>query len=282
MFKDCEPDLARKLPEVFPQAWAESFGQDRFGLWQGIYVNDEACRFRWIPPGSFLMGSEEDEKERYEDEGPQHLVTLETGFWMADTACSQALWQAVMKENPSEFKGRDLPVENVSFDLAGQFIDTVNQMKPGLDICLPSEAWWEYACRAGSVTPFWFGNSLSSDQANFDGNAPYAGGKRGKFRETTVPVTTFDPNPWGLYQMHGNVWEWCADHWYDTYEGAPNDGSAWLTGGDKNYVVRGGSWYGRGRILRSAYRSHARRVFIGDYFGFRLARGPNSRQGRPA
>lgn len=281
MFKACEPDLARKLPEIFPQAWAESFGQDRFGLWQGIYVNGETCRFRWIPPGSFWMGSPEEEQGRFDVEGPQHPVTLETGFWMAEITCTQALWQAVMKENPSRFKGRDLPVESASVDQVGRFIDTLNKMKPGLNVCLPSEAWWEYACRAGTGTAFWFGSSLSSDQANFHGGYPYDGGGEGEYRETTVPVKTFDPNPWGLYQMHGNVWEWCADRWHDTYEGAPDDGSVWLAGGDEDYVARGGSWGDDGWNLRSACRYHARYGFIDDYHGFRLARGPDSsRDGR--
>ena len=254
--------------------WASGMGYDAFGLFLAVDVAETDFVMRWIPPGSFLMGSDENEKERLRSEGPQHLVTLETGFWMADTACTQALWQAVMKKNPSRFKGRDLPVEKVSFDQTGKFIETLNQMKPGLNICLPSEAWWEYACRAGTETPFWLGGSLSSDQANFDGNYPYAGGRKGKYRETTVPVKRFDPNPWGLYQMHGNVWEWCADRWHDTYEGAPDDGSAWLTGGDKEPVVRGGSWSFPGRFLRSAWRARVRHVFIDDRFGFRLSRGP--------
>ena len=153
--------------------------------------------FCWIPPGKFLMGSPENQRS---EEGPQHEVTISKGFWMADTACTQALWQAVMGDNPSRFKGEDRPVEQVSWYDVRLFL---SQLPYKFDPDLPTEAEWEYACRAGTQTPFNLGASLSSDQANF--YAP------GMYRKGTVPVRSFPPNVWGLYQMHGNVWEWCAD-----------------------------------------------------------------------
>ncbi|HEB49156.1 MAG TPA: formylglycine-generating enzyme family protein, partial [Desulfobulbus sp.] len=152
------------LPDIFPEPWAESYGQDDHGLWQGVYLHDIEVRFRWIPPGEFMMGSPEDESERFEWEGPQHRVRFAQGFWLAETACSQALWQAVMGENPSRFKGDELPVENVSWTDAQEFIEQVNRAHPGLALRLPSEAEWEYGCRAGTSTPFWFGTELTTDR----------------------------------------------------------------------------------------------------------------------
>ncbi len=272
--------VSHLLPDIFPEPWAESYGQDDHGLWQGVYLHDIEVRFRWMPPGEFMMGSPEDEPERFEREGPQHRVRFVRGFWLAETACTQALWQAVMGENPSRFKGDELPVENVSWIDAQEFIERVNRAHPGLALRLPSEAEWEYGCRAGTSTPFWFGTELSTDRANYDGNYPYAGGKKGKDRQKTVPVKRFHPNPWGLYQVHGNVWEWCADPWHDTYEGAPDDGRVWEKDGDSKWaVLRGGSWLLYGRYVRSACRFHDHRDragLFGDFGGFRLARGPES------
>ena len=228
---------------------------------------------RWIPPGEFMMGSPPNEPERFDVEGPQHQVRFAQGFWLAETACTQALWQAVMGENPSRFSD-DLqnPVENVSWQLAQQFIDKLNQQAPDLALRLPSEAEWEYACRAGTTTPFWFGTELSTEQANYDGNHPYANGETGEYRKKTMPVKTFNPNPWGLYQMHGNVWEWCTDRWHESYDGAPDDGSAWTADDSEYHVCRGGSWIFNGGCLRSAYRN--RDIFSAGNVGFRLARGP--------
>ncbi len=282
--------VSHLLPDIFPESWAESYGQDDHGLWQGVYLHDIEVRFRWMPPGEFMMGSPEDEVERLEREGPQHLVRFAQGFWLAETVCTQALWRAVMGENPSPFKGDkgdDLPVENVSWYDVQEFIEQVNRALPGLALRLPSEAEWEYGCRAGTSTPFWFGTDLTMDRANYDGRSPYADGKKGKYREKTVEVKRFQPNPWGLYQVHGNVWEWCADPWHDTYEGAPDDGRVWEEGGDSDLaVLRGGSWTYLGGALRSAYRDRAPRDYAGSvaantgffcvHNGFRLARGPES------
>ncbi len=190
-----------------------------------------------------MMGSR-DELEMSDSEGPQRRVTFDQGFWLAETACSQALWHAVRGDNPSKFqKNPENPVENISWDMAIDFMDRLNNLVPGLDVRLPSEAEWEYSCRAGTATPFSFGTELTPEDANYNGNYPYNKGKKSLYREETVVVKSFRPNPWGLYQMHGNVWEWCQDCWHASYEGGPDDGSPWDDGDSKDRVCRGGSWY---------------------------------------
>ncbi|MGD2085207.1 MAG: formylglycine-generating enzyme family protein [Candidatus Aminicenantes bacterium] len=258
------------LPECFPFPWASDWGQDRYGLWVAFtYKNVRQC-FRWIKPGKFMMGSPENEEERDDDE-ILHEVTITQGFWMADTACTQALWQAVMEKNPSYFKGDERPVENVSWNDCKEFIDKINGLKPGLNFRLPTEAQWEYACRAGTQTPFWFGDDITPEQVNYDGNFPYAGGKKGKYREETVEVKSLPCNSWGLYQMHGNVWELCFD-WYGEYSTdsvidpvGPSSGSL--------RVLRGGSWIDYGGLVRSACRGGGEPALRSDDAGFRLARG---------
>jgi formylglycine-generating enzyme required for sulfatase activity len=228
------------LPNVFPATWAKAWGVDTFGLFMVLAVNGIRQRFRWIMPGSFQMGSPETEKERDEDE-QRHEVTLSQGYWLADTACTQALWMAVMGENPSRFKDNaDQPVENVSWEDAQAFSQRLNQQFPELYARLPTEAEWEYACRAGTTTPFSFGDTITPKQVNYDGNYPYANGTKGKFRAKTVPVKSLPANPWGLYEMHGNIWEWCAD-WYGDYGlAALADPTGSPDGSDR--VLRGGSW----------------------------------------
>jgi formylglycine-generating enzyme required for sulfatase activity len=238
-------------PPVFPFPWADQWGKDRYGIWVAFTIEEVRQCMRWIKPGKFMMGSPKGEKERYDDE-TQHEVILTEGFWLADTACTQALWQAVMGENPSGFKGPQRPVEQVSWEDCKTFIDKTNRLKPGLDLCLPSEAQWEYACRAGTETPFWFGDNITPEQVNYRGTSPYADGKKGEYREQTVDVKSLPCNGWGLYQMHGNVWEWCED-WYGEY--AP-DLIVNPTGPDSSgdRVCRGGSWFSNGRLVRSAIR----------------------------
>ena len=182
----------------------------------------------------------------------------------------------VMGDNPSRLKGEQHPVENISWDMAKAFIGKLNELVPGLGVRLPSESEWEYGCRAGTTTPFWFGSELTTDMANYNGTRSYNNGKKGEFRNKTMPVKSFKQNPWGLYQMHGNVWEWCEDFWYDNYEGLPDNGAPRLKKGKSDRrVVRGGSWLNDGRDLRSACRLG--RLVAGGFFdarGFRLARGP--------
>lgn len=264
------------LPDPFPPPWASEWEEDaEWGLAATLNLNGVKQTFRWIQPGTFLMGSPVDEVGRYDDE-TQHEVTLTRGYWLADTACTQALWQAVMGDNPSRFKD-DLanPVEQVSWDDVQTFIARLNELVPGLAAGLPSEAQWENACRAGTTTPFSFGKNITPEQVNYDGNNPYADGKEGLYRERTVPVKSLPPNLWGLYEMHGNVYEWCADWYRDYPQGPQTDPSGPPEGVDR--VLRGGSWISYGRFCRAAYRiRYEPGIRIND-FGFRLA--PRQRPG---
>jgi formylglycine-generating enzyme required for sulfatase activity len=208
-----------------------------------------------IPSGSFMMGQteaekvelirqvgEQDYKAWYANELPQHQVTL-AAFSMGKYPVTQAQYQAVMGNNPSNFKGDNRPVEGVSWHEAMEFCDRLSK-KLGQPYTLPSEAQWEYACRAGTTTPFHFGETITTDLANYDGTGTFASGPKGVFRQETTDVGLFPANRWGLYDMHGNVFEWCLDHFHDSYNGAPADGSAWVTGGDSDFrMLRGGSWY---------------------------------------
>ncbi|MGZ8190347.1 MAG: formylglycine-generating enzyme family protein [Methylococcaceae bacterium] len=226
--------------------------------------------FRWIEPGTFLMGSPSNEPERAEDE-TQHQVTLSRGFWMADAPVTQALWQEVMGDNPSHFQGDNRPVENVSWDDAQAFIAKMNGMKPELKLCLPTEAQWEYACRAGTTTPFSFGYEISSEQVNFDGNYPYNNGKPSRYREETSDVKTLPPNAWGLYEMHGNIWECCQD-WYGEYPSGPvTDPQGPDTGTAR--VIRGGSWDNFVGNVGSAVRFRFTPAYRYNRLGFRISRG---------
>ncbi|MBX3516754.1 MAG: formylglycine-generating enzyme family protein [Rhodospirillales bacterium] len=275
------PSFSERFPEPFPPPFASAWGDDEFGLWADLEVASADTsetvtqRLRWIEPGTFVMGSPHDEPERFEWEGPQHEVTIANGFWLFDTACTQALWQAVMGSNPSSFKGFGRPVDSVSWNDVQEFLTRINEMIPGLDLVLPTEAQWEYACRAGTTTPFSFGATITPEEVNYDGNHPYAGGEKGLYRQETVSVASLPANPWGLYEMHGNVWEWCADHWHDSYQGAPTDGSAWIDeGADPGVarVLRGGSWDDYAWSVRSAYRLASDPGYRYSGIGFRCAR----------
>jgi eukaryotic-like serine/threonine-protein kinase len=184
-------------------------------------------------------------------------------------AVTQAQYQAVMGDNPAFFKGEQNPVDTVSWHDAIAFCQELSE-KTGTLYRLPSEAEWEYACRAGTTTPFHFGETITSDLVNFDGNWIYGGASKGICRAKTTEVGSFPPNGFGLYDMHSNVWEWCADYWHDNYQGASNDGSAWIVGGDGDpRLLRGGCWSTPGNC-----RSANRHNFWGDdrvdNFGFRI------------
>jgi formylglycine-generating enzyme required for sulfatase activity len=185
---------------------------------------------------------------------------------------TQEEWAAVMRENPSRFKGDDrLPVENVSWNDCQEFIKRLNGRKDGYVYRLPSEAEWEYACRAGTTTPFSFGETLTTAQANYDGNYPYGGGPKGEYRKKTTRVGSFPPNAWGLHDMHGNVWEWCQDGWYENYDGAPTDGRVREQDSDNVRVVRGGSWLDYAGGCRSALRNRGAPDYRDGFVGVRLA-----------
>ncbi|HNO12837.1 MAG TPA: formylglycine-generating enzyme family protein [Accumulibacter sp.] len=260
--------------------WAKELARDGHGLYLDVDCNGVVQRFRWIDPGEFMMGSPPDEPERREDE-VQHPVTLSRGFWLADTACTQAFWQAVTGKNPSHFQGDPgNPVESVSWDEVQTFIGKLRRRLPGLPARLPTEAEWEYACRAGTTTPFSFGDQITPDRVNYNGNYPYAGGKIGRYRGQTVPVASLPANAWGLYEMHGNVWEWCADRFGAYPTGPQVDPQGPRTGGAR--VLRGGSWSFYGRVVRSACRRRFGPDRHDGVIGFRLALGPGEQVLSPA
>jgi formylglycine-generating enzyme required for sulfatase activity len=256
--------------------WAEAIGRDKYGLYADFRIQGVSQRMRWILPGEFMMGSPQNEANRFYNEN-QHRVTLSRGFWLADTVCTQALWQVVMGQNPSFFKGEDQPVERVSWDGVQRFIERLNGLILDGKFRLPTEAEWEYTCRAGTITAFWFGDQITPEQVNYHGNYPYAGGRKGKYRKETVEVKELPCNNWGLYQMHGNVWEWCQDRYAAYPPGAVTDPVEPTKG--KGRVLRGGSWFSYGRYARSAYRFHGDPAFFDYRLGFRLARGKAPGQG---
>ena len=267
-----QAEVERKAREAAEKpAWATKAGQDDHGRYADLVVAGVEQRFRWIAAGTFMMGSPASEPERSGDE-IQHQVTLSKGFWLADTACTQALWQKVMGNNPAYFKDNtNNPVEQVSWDDVQGFLQALNQRVAGLTARLPNEAEWEYACRAGTTTAFSFGSRISLNQANYDGTSCYAGGSKGEYREKTMPVKSFSPNAWGLYQMHGNVFEWCQD-WYGNYPmQAVTDPQGAASGSYR--VLRGGSWVLNAQHLRSAYRNFSSPVYRSFSSGFRLVLG---------
>ena len=247
---------------------------------------------------TFLMGSPEGEPERLERE-PQHEVTVPT-FFMGRYPVTQMQWRFVaalpqakqeLNPDPSSFKGDHHPVESVSWYDAVEFCDRLSAYTKR-EYRLPTEAEWEYACRSGTQTPFYFGNTLTTELANYDGNYTYNDGTKGEYREKTTPVDPFDlanatkgeyrekttpvdhfdlANAFGLCDMHGNVWEWCQDHWHESYKGAPTDGSAWLNENDNDSRIRrGGSWHSNPRACRSACRYYDSPDVTYDDLGFRI------------
>ncbi|NEN92954.1 MAG: SUMF1/EgtB/PvdO family nonheme iron enzyme [Okeania sp. SIO3H1] len=224
-----------------------------------------------IPGGTFIMGSPENEEGRNYWESPQHKVTLQP-FYMSKYPITQNQYQAIMGKNCSDFQGGNRPVECVSWYDATEFCQKLSQ-KTGKNYKLPSESQWEYACRAGTTTPFYFGETITSELANYNGKYIYGKASRGKYREETTDVGSFPPNAFGLYDMHGNVWEWCADDRHKNYQGAPTDGSAWLENDGKEHypVLRGGSWSFNPNLCRSAIRYDSVRRDVHDYLiGFRV------------
>ncbi|NOQ64526.1 MAG: SUMF1/EgtB/PvdO family nonheme iron enzyme [Methyloprofundus sp.] len=253
-------------------------GRDRYGLYAELDLFGITQRFRYIEAGTFMMGSPSNEAGRYEDED-YHQVTLNQGYWLADTACTQALWDAVMGDNPAEFTGDSQnPVETVSWLDVQNFLQKLNEKYTGLQAQLPSEAQWEYACRAGTVTPFSWGENITPEQVNYDGTEPYAGAEKGEVREKTVVVKSFAANQWGLYEMHGNVWEWCLDEWNENLGTEPvSDPVNFSVKSESDEgvsrVLRGGSWIGSGRDCRSAVRFDFSADFRRRDFGFRFSLG---------
>ena len=245
----------------------------------------ESLRLIQIPAGDFLMGSPANEPERSADEGPQYRVRLD-GFLLGQTSVTQAQWQQVagwpklkldLSAIPSRFKGARRPVEQVNWLEAMEFCRRLSE-RSGHTFSLPSEAQWEYACRAGSTTPFAFGDTITPELANYNGDFTYANGPKGQFRGETTDVASFPANAWGLHDMHGNVREWCLDHWHPNYQGAPTDGSAWLDGeglnpennNETSRLLRGGSWSSSSGYCRSALRYHSQPGYAYSFVGFRV------------
>jgi len=230
-----------------------------------------------IPGDSFQMGAANDEEGAGSDEYPQHSVTI-APFHMGKFAITQAQWKAIatlpkinhdLNPDPSNFKGANRPVEQIYWFEAVEFCDRLTQ-KTGKLYRLSSEAEWEYACRAGTTTPFHFGETISADLANYGGNHTYGSGKKGQYRKQTTDVGSFSPNAFGLFDMHGNVWEWCSDCWHNTYQGAPIDGSVWEAGDSEHRLLRGGSWGNDPIFCRSAYRNRYSPGYHNDNIGFRV------------
>ncbi|HEY9659512.1 MAG TPA: formylglycine-generating enzyme family protein [Allocoleopsis sp.] len=260
-----------------------------------------------IPAGEFWMGTAKEERDtliqEYTRHGverkdaekwifremPQHRVVVPE-FWMGKFAVTQAQWSRVaqlpkvkldLNPDPAEFKGANRPVERVSWNEAMEFCDRLNRFvearhfrKTGKPYRLPNEAEWEYACRAGTTTPFHFGETITTDLVNCRGNYPFGSAPKGEFRAQTTDVGSFLANAFGLFDMHGNVWEWCADHWHENYQGAPIDGSAWLSENQKaDRLMRGGSWFRYPRLCRSACRGYDTPGLQYGILGFRVVCG---------
>ncbi|MBN1654625.1 MAG: formylglycine-generating enzyme family protein [Deltaproteobacteria bacterium] len=284
---------------------ASLFAWDRFGVCVEFQVQDTRFKMRWIPPGSFVMGSPSDEPGRWEAEGPQHRVHIERGFWLGATPVTQGQYLAVTKKTPSYFKnaGFDAPVESVSWQEAREFCKGLTEklphLQPGSSFGLPSEAQWEYACRAGTQTALYTGNITIKGENNapeldpiawyggnsgveYEGGGDSSGWKEKQYesqRSGTHPVARKKPNALGLYDMLGNVWEWCEDDWHGDYQNAPTDGSAWVGPGDRQgryRVLRGGSWISSARRCRSAARDGFGSGLRDHDLGFRLVLAPSS------
>ena len=249
-------------------------------------VNSIGVRLKRIPAGSFQMGSPSSEHERDDDERT-HRVTLSRAFFLGVTEVTQAQWRAVMGNNPSRFSGDDRPVEMVSWSDAVEFCNRLSEregLRPAYRVSgdhvrwnesedgyrLPTEAEWEYACRAGTASPFSFGNDITPNQVNYDGNFPYRSGREGRVLERTEDVGSFPANGWGMHEMQGNVWEWCWD-WYGSY---PSNSVTDPTGPQSGSfrVLRGGSWYFHASNCRSANRNSSRPDYRFNFLGFRVAR----------
>ncbi|MCP4407941.1 MAG: SUMF1/EgtB/PvdO family nonheme iron enzyme, partial [Gammaproteobacteria bacterium] len=279
-------------------AWAAAIGRDHYGLWTELEIEASGGpkitqRLRWIPPGRFLMGSTLEESGRRDGEGPRHQVTLSRGYWLFDTPVTQALWEVVSRDNPSKFRSPQRPVENVSWHQAQDFIERINDRITGLNLMLPSESQWEYACRAGTQTATFAGDLEMLGESNaplLDDIAWYGGNSGVDFdlkegwdssswkekqyaheRAGTRKVALKVANAWGLYDMLGNVWEWCLDGQREYRENSELDPLGSLDDGVLR-VVRGGSWNDIARDVRSASRLALVPGIRFNDLGFRCAR----------
>ncbi|KST69479.1 protein kinase [Mastigocoleus testarum BC008] len=222
-----------------------------------------------IPGGEFFMGSPADEEKRSDDESPLHKVTIKP-FFIGKFPITQAQYQAIMGDYSSGLKSGKHPAESLSWNNANEFCQRLTE-KTGREYRLPSEAEWEYACRAQTTTPFHFGETITTKLVNYDGNYTYADAPKGEFRNETTEVGSFPPNAFGLYDVHGNIREWCQDTWQENYKNAPNDGSAWIEENNNTHrVLRGGSWSNLPAYCRSAFRYYDDPNYGYEDFGMRV------------
>jgi formylglycine-generating enzyme required for sulfatase activity len=236
-----------------------------------------------IPAGSFMMGAPETEAESSNSERPQYQVSV-PAFWMGKYQVTQAQWQIVagmpqierkLEPERSSFKVNNHPVDRVSWLEVVEFCKRLS-LYTGREYRLPSEAEWEYGCRAGTVTPFHYGETITTELVNYDGNQPYGEAPKGEYRGKTTPVGKFPANSFGLHDMHGNVWEWCEDDWHYSYNDVPIEERAWIDNNNNRSqeevrkVLRGGSWFNSARSCRSAYRDSYEARIQGYTCGFRV------------
>lgn len=231
-----------------------------------IITNRLGMEFVAIPPGTFRMGSPEDEHGRHRDE-MQHVVTLTCGFFLGRFPVTQEQWQRVRKTNPSHWKGKTQPVDNIDRIRALEWIDLLRK-RDGLPYRLPTEAEWEFACRAGASTPFYTGRGITTQQANFNGVKSSRRAKHSKYREKSTAVGSFPPNAFGLFDMHGNVWEWCLDSYAEYSAEAQVDPLVKREAGQ--FVLRGGSWWNEADRARCAARHSLSATATGSAVGFRV------------
>jgi formylglycine-generating enzyme len=270
-----EADRWRAPINDFPPRWASAWGDDQFGLWADLTVNGVTQGMRWIEPGDFVMGSSDAERGQLKDkaardwadarEKPQHRVEISEGFWLADTPCTQAFWVAINGKQLSRFPQGALaehrPVAQLSWDDVESFLTLLSSLVPEAVAMLPTEAQWEYACRAGTQTAYWWGDEADSTRANM--------AEKAKKSKQTSDVKTHKANPWGLFDVHGNVWEWCSDArraYGDQSEFDPGGGRK----GEKR-VLRGGSWNRSAAHARSASRNDRHFSAGWGSSGFRFA-----------
>jgi formylglycine-generating enzyme required for sulfatase activity len=289
-------EIRRKIAEEEAQRRQEEEQKGREFEFEVVFVNakgnitsrrkEKACQkiedlgkgvtleMVYIPGGTFTMGSPETEAKRGSDEGPQHKVTL-SPFFMGKYPVTQKQWETIMGNNPSGFKGANRPVENVSWEDAADFCEKLSQ-KTGKNYRLPTEAEWEYACRAGTTTPFYFGETITPDLVNYDGKNPYGSAPKGRYREETTDAGSFPPNAFGLYDMHGNVYEWCQD-WIGDYPSNPVTDPVGPSSGSYR-VGRGGGWLAYAGYCRSADRYRGSPDYRLCSIGFRLVLPPGQQR----
>ncbi|MCP5067043.1 MAG: formylglycine-generating enzyme family protein [bacterium] len=264
--------MSHPLVAGIPPEWASGWGEDQFGVFAEFELGQVVQKMRWIPAGVFRMGSADEEDSIVLEARPIHRVRISSGYWLGDTPVTQALWMAVMGDNPSRAEGLDLPVENVSFsDLEEGFFSRLAEALPGFEGRLPTEAEWEYACRAASYGATY--RDVAGQERELAEVAWFDENSRGQLHAVAGKV----PNAWGLYDMLGNVWEWCMDPPRAYHDGDIENPCGH---GGASRVVRGGSWDIPAHFVRAAIRYSSAQGFRDDGLGFRLARGQESAPGK--